>query len=88
MEDAPFDAVASAILVLMTRALDWDTWSASMANHAADAVVTAVTWDPISRERHVVEAMVLSFYGLMAQEAFTPTMEVILVLIAQERTRT
>jgi len=35
--------VASAILVLMTRALDCDAWSASMAAQADAAVVTVVT---------------------------------------------
>ena len=42
-DEEPLDAVASAILVLMMRALDYDACSASMAAHASAAVVTDVT---------------------------------------------
>jgi hypothetical protein len=40
MEDDPLVAIASAIRVVMMRALDWDANMASMAAHAADAVTS------------------------------------------------
>jgi len=51
MEDDPFDAVASAIRVVMIRALDWDANIASMAAHAAEAVTSVEIWPRISFDR-------------------------------------
>jgi hypothetical protein len=54
MVDVPFDAVAKAIQVAMTRALDYEGKKASMAAYALTAVsVEAVTCEKISLETEV-----------------------------------
>jgi len=51
MEDDPFDAVVSAIRVVMIRALDWDANIASMVAHAMEAITSVEIWLRISFDR-------------------------------------
>jgi hypothetical protein len=51
MEDAPLDAVARAIRVLLTCALDWDMNIPSMVAHASAVVSAIETGERISHER-------------------------------------
>ena len=51
MDEEHLEVVASAILVLMTRAHDWDANIPSMAAQAADVVSAVETWPRIKRER-------------------------------------
>lgn len=50
MDDAPMDAVASAILVLMTCARDWDANMPSIVAYVAAAVSTDEIWERMSRD--------------------------------------
>ena len=50
VEDAPLDVVVIAILVLMTRARDWDANIPSMVAQAADAVSMVESYERISHE--------------------------------------
>jgi hypothetical protein len=53
MEEDPLDAVVNAMPVVMTGALDWDAYVASMAAQATDAVTWWESWPRISLESEV-----------------------------------